>query len=141
MMMLYPEIKDSAEFKILHDRSKHLAWDVVIRAIELGNNIILDWGFWSRISRDEAREKLSAAGAIVKLYYLCCSDELMTQRVKERNKQLHDAHPFKIDEHTLAEFRQRFDPLGPDEDHIVIDSDQPPELLAKLMSTRSLGED
>lgn len=120
MMTLYPEIKDSAQFRILHDRSKQLAWEVVIRAVELGNNIILDWGFWSRASRDEAREKLSQVGAITELYYLSCSDELMRQRVNERNKLLPDAHPFKVDEKALEEFRQRFDPLGSDESHTII---------------------
>jgi predicted kinase len=122
MMRLYPEIKDGKEFALFYERSKSLMWEVLLHAVELRNNVILDWGFWSRLSRDEARERLLMAGAEVELHYLFCSDKVMKQRVMERNRSFPVTHAFYMSEATLNEFRQRLEPLGNDEQYTIINS-------------------
>ena len=122
MMALYSEINDGKGFAEFHDRSKSLMWEVILQALALKNNVILDWGFWGRASRNEAREKLSAAGAEVKLYFIHCSDKVMKQRVMERNKSFPETHAFYMSEATLDEFRQRVDPLGDDEKYTIIET-------------------
>jgi predicted kinase len=85
-------------------------------------DVILDFGFWSRVSRDEARSKAQAAGAKVKLYLISCAEETMRQRVLECSAEL-PAGALAIDEHAIQLFKARFEPLGEDESYIIVRSD------------------
>ena len=45
-----------------------------------GVDVILDFGFWTRHSRDEARALARAAGAEAKLYVVVCADDVAKAR-------------------------------------------------------------
>src|SRR5688500_14717118 len=38
-------------------------WEIAARVLSLGVNVILDWGFWSRVERDDYRARAKALGA------------------------------------------------------------------------------
>lgn len=83
-------------------------------------DVILDFGFWSRQSRDEARRLTNAAGATAVLYQLHCSDEVAFERCMRRNR---DADAvFFFDPSAYDYLKVRFEPLGSDEDFISVET-------------------
>lgn len=90
------------------------------RCVELGLDVVLDSGFWDRKGRDETRAKAAALGAECRLYYLSVPDEIAWARIEQRNKDLQanwfiDRNAFEV----LKKLRG-FDPIGPDEPHILV---------------------
>ncbi len=86
------------------------------RCLELGLDVVLDFGFWSRSERDRTRALIALLGGECRLYRLTCPDEIARQRIEGRNKDL-DASLF-IAPATYDALKARFEPLGPDEGSI-----------------------
>jgi predicted kinase/predicted N-acetyltransferase YhbS len=91
-------------------------WPRVIRS---GVDVILDFGFWARAGRDEARGMAASLGAEFRLYSVTCNDETARARCIRRN----DIESYSIDDSTFDLLRAKFEPLGGDEVSIVIESD------------------
>ena len=53
-----------------------------------GTNVILDWGFWTRAMRQEAREGL--AGAACEWYYIDIPDDRWEENIRRRNAHAND---------------------------------------------------
>jgi predicted kinase len=83
------------------------------RCLELGLNVVLDFGFWSRPERDRTRALIAQLGGECRLYRLTCPDEIARQRIEGRNEDL-DASLF-IAPAAYDALKARFEPLGPDE--------------------------
>lgn len=94
-----------------------------------GVDVILDFGFWTRHSRDEARALARAAGAQAKLYVVVCADDVAKARCLCRN--VEEGRSFLIDEPAFAALRVKFEPVQPDEAFELVDTtgwpDQPPQ--------------
>jgi predicted kinase len=88
------------------------------RCLELGVNVVLDSGFWSRSERDRTRARIAQLGGEYRLYRLTCPDEVARERIAGRNEKL-DASLF-IAPATYDALKARFEPLGPDERSIDI---------------------
>ncbi len=84
-----------------------------VDALRLGLDVILDFGFWSRESRDKARAVIAENGALHRLYFLDCPESLQRERCRMRNHDLQGS--LIIDDNTFEIFRTRFEPLGADE--------------------------
>jgi predicted kinase len=83
------------------------------RVLACGTDVILDFGFWTRARRDEARTRAAAVGATTRLYRLECSDAIARARVRARNQNLDGS--LVIAENTYDVLRERFQPLEADE--------------------------
>ncbi len=57
-----------------------LICDIAERLLELDRDVILDLGFWTRASRDEAWARARAGGADVRLCHVECPEKVMKQR-------------------------------------------------------------
>lgn len=114
MVALYGTDPPADHFHESYERITELMWDLALRLLGLGLDVILDFGFWSRASRDDARARARAVGASYELYFLDCPEEVMRRRVLERTAQLPPGTLF-IDEAAFELFKARFEPLGPDE--------------------------
>lgn len=98
----------------LHDEVERIMWDVAKRALELGTNVILDFGLWAREERDDFRRRARDLGAGYKLHYMdVCEDELI-HRLHQRNR---EAPPgaFLIPDSLLRSFISAFEPPTEDE--------------------------
>lgn len=118
------------QFDDLSARIDELIWQCASRALELGCDVVLDYGFWSRASRDRARARVEALGAQVVMYRVRCPEDEMERRVSDRTR---DVPPDSlwIDRAAFEAFKKRFEPLEPDEQRIEIDgSTEPPGRLA-----------
>jgi len=54
------------------------------RLLALGTSVILEWGFWSRVERDELRELGRSVGAAVELHFLDVPYDELVRRVVDR---------------------------------------------------------
>src|SRR5258708_24663778 len=51
-------------------RLEHQLWDLSQDLLAHGQSVILEWGHWARVERDEKRLRARALGAGVELHYL-----------------------------------------------------------------------
>ena len=65
-----------------------LMWDVAARALRLGVDVILDFGFWGREERAGFRERAAALGARTDVKFLDVPRDELIRRVVERNAAL-----------------------------------------------------
>jgi predicted kinase len=57
-------------------------WDVGLKILAVGSNVLLDWNFWSRERRSEARERAAAAGVGLQLHWLDVPVEVAAERAR-----------------------------------------------------------
>lgn len=86
-----------------------LLWDVAMDVAEAGSSVILDWNFWSRERRAEAKRRASTAGFPIQLHWLDVPLEVAIARAAHRSAQAHPrTHP--IDEAGVRHFSTIFEP-------------------------------
>jgi predicted kinase len=107
-------------FAALYSRIDDLIWRQAVRVLQLGCDVILDHGFWSRESRDRARARVASIGAGAVLYLVACPEAEGERRVSERSRDV-PRDSLWIDQAAVELFRKRFEPLEPDEKHVEID--------------------
>lgn len=122
MVKLYGHNPEEQKFSDYYNRISDLIWNLTIQLLGLNQDVILDFGFWSRKSRDEARYKAKGANAQVKLYYVTCSEEVMRNRVAKRNNNL-SSDSLLIDENAFEIFKQSYEALEDDENYILIETE------------------
>ena len=76
---------DQAELDRLRAPVEAVQWEVAARALALGVNVILDWGFWAREERREYRARAEALGAYVEVHFLEVKREELWTRLSKRN--------------------------------------------------------
>jgi predicted kinase len=59
-------------------------WALAQRLLSLGTSVILEWGFWARVERDELREVARSLGVGVELRFLDVPFDELVRRVVER---------------------------------------------------------
>jgi predicted kinase len=124
MVRLHGTNPPADRFPEQEERVAELIWDMAALFLKRGHDVIMDMGFWNRAHRDYAREFARENKAEVKLYALTCREDTMRRRVLERTRTLPDRALF-IDENAFELFKDRFEPLGSDEEHIAIDTSVP----------------
>ncbi len=80
-------------FSTGHDEPKRavleaLMWDVAARALRLGVDVILDFGFWGRDERAGFRERAAALGARTEVKFLDVARDELIRRLAIRNAAL-----------------------------------------------------
>lgn len=84
------------------------------RLTQLGVDVVLDWGFWSRADRDGARARVVASGARAALYFLDVPDDVTLRGLKGRNERL-PTDAYEIPPEMFSIFAAKFEPPGEDE--------------------------
>jgi predicted kinase len=118
MTRLYGDNPPVEHFADFYRRIYELTEEVWCRCLELGLDVVLDFGFWNRQERDDTRAKISTLGAQLRLYRLSCSEDEAWQRIVRRNADLQGS--LVIDRNAFEGFKERFEPLDPDEARIEI---------------------
>jgi predicted kinase len=120
MTRLYGEDPDveRAEFEDMRRRVHVLMEPVWSRCLQLGLDVVLDLGLWSRQERDVLRAKIAALGVSARLYRVSCSDSVAWQRLEKRNTEL--SGDFLIVRNTYDGLRSGFEPLEDEEERIEI---------------------
>ncbi|MGI6665649.1 MAG: AAA family ATPase [Christensenellaceae bacterium] len=76
---------ENIQHSLYHDRIEAIMWDVAVRMIALGVDVILDFGFWSKVERDMFRAKAKKIGASAAFHYMDVSIETLLHRLEKRN--------------------------------------------------------
>lgn len=122
IISLYGRNPPVEEFEDYYGRASDLIWEVAARVLALGHDVIMDFGFWSRASRDQARQRVCDVGAEAVLYCVTCADDVMRSRVLTRTAEMPEGTLY-IDESAIASFRTQFEPLEADEAYKLVRTD------------------
>jgi predicted kinase len=110
-----PPVEHFAEF---YQRVCEQIGEVWPRCLELGLDVVLDFGCWTRRDRDVLRARVVAVGAQARLYRVTCSEEESWRRIEKRNGDLKGS--LFIAKNTFEVLKSRFEPLGSDEECIEV---------------------
>ena len=91
-----------------------IQWQVAARALELGFNVILDFGVWSRREREDFRARAASLGARTEVRFLDVARSELVARLALRNAALPPGS-FRVDESQLDEFFGLFEAPDPEE--------------------------
>lgn len=105
---------DFATHNARHAAIESLLWETAARALVLGVDVILDFGFWTRSERDDLRAKAHDLGAGFRIHFADVSEAELLARIRGRNAQLPPG-TFHIPEIRLKEWTGLFEPPSPDE--------------------------
>jgi predicted kinase len=71
-------------------------WHLAQEILRLGLKVVLDFGLWARIERDEMRSVARDLGVGVELHYLEVPTDELWRRIQARNSQPHwDSYPIR----------------------------------------------
>ena len=96
-----------------HSLIESLQWQVAERALALGNNVILDFGFWAREEREDFRSRAKHLGAGSEVHFLDVPSDELLRRLAIRNAQ--PGLAFRIPEEMLRSWIELFQKPDPDE--------------------------
>jgi predicted kinase len=102
---------------------EELIWHEATRELHAGTDVILDMGFWTRDSRDEARIRVLSAGAIARFYDVSCPRQLMRARALKRSERP-SIDSLWIDGAAFDKLIAEFEPMREDEEFVQIDGTQ-----------------
>jgi predicted kinase len=105
---LYPDLSTSeAEHGPFRKRLEPLQWMTAVRVLELGCNVVLDWGLWAREERDFYRTGNREIGARVVLCLIDPTIDELWNRLSRRNAD-RPAGVFEIPKPALLRWSEAF---------------------------------
>jgi predicted kinase len=75
-----------AEHDARHQTIEQLMWDVAKHVLALGGDVVLDFGCWARVERDDYRIRAKEVGANFQLHYLDVPYPELYRRLEIRNR-------------------------------------------------------
>ena len=96
-----------------HDR-RHTAIEEIMRnlareLLNCGCDVILDFGFWAKVERDELRELAHSLGADFRIHYMACEVDELWRRIEKRNRMSDELSVFRIDRADLDKWSKFFE--------------------------------
>ena len=91
-------------------------WDVAKHVLGLGGDVVLDFGCWARVERDDYRNRAKELGADFKLHYMDVPYAELYRRLEIRNRTSVEG-VFVIPETEMDKYIPLFQP--PTEDELV----------------------
>ncbi len=111
---LFGQDAHEPEHDARHNLIEALLWNIASRALELGTNVILDFGFWAREEREDYRSRAQQLGASSEVHFLDISADELLQRLAVRNSQPSETS-FYISEAMMKPWISFFQRPTPDE--------------------------
>ena len=84
---LFGQDANEPEHNARHSFIEAMLWKLASRALELGTNVILDYGFWAREEREDYRLRAKRLGASSEVHFLDVPEEELLRRLAARNSQ------------------------------------------------------
>ena len=82
---LFGQDAEEPEHDARHSLIEAILWNIASRALELGTNVILDYGFWAREEREDYRLRAKQLGASSEVHYLDVPEDELLRRLEKRN--------------------------------------------------------
>jgi predicted kinase len=100
-----------------------------LRALELGNNVVIDYGLWSRDERSALRQAAVDLGSTVELRYFALTSAEQRRRRDQRQAEAPDT-TWPVSDYELAEWAAKFEIPTPGELDGSEPIDDPPARFA-----------
>jgi predicted kinase len=84
---LFGQDAEEPEHDARHSLIEAMLWNIASRALELGTNVILDFGFWAREEREDFRSRAKSLGASSEVHFLDVPEDELMRRLDERNSE------------------------------------------------------
>jgi len=81
----YGQDAEHPEHTVRHSLIEERLWEIGRRVLELGSDVILDYGLWAREEREDYRQRAKQLGAACRVHYLDVQDDELIRRLRERN--------------------------------------------------------
>ena len=111
---LFGQDATEPEHDTRHGLIEAMLWNIASRALILGTNVILDFGFWARQEREDYRWRAKQLGASSEVHFLDVSEGELMRRLAIRNSQP-SQEAFHIPEETMKPWIEFFQRPTPDE--------------------------
>ena len=111
---LFGQDAEEPEHDTRHNLIEAMLWNIAGRALELGTNVILDYGFWAREEREDYRLRAKQLGAGSEVHFLDVPEDELLRRLKKRNS-LPSQESFLISEKAMKPWIAFFQKPTPDE--------------------------
>jgi predicted kinase len=82
---LFGQDAEAPEHDARHSLIEAMLWTIAHRALQLGVNVILDYGLWAREEREEYRLRAKQLGASSEVHYLDVPKDELLRRLEKRN--------------------------------------------------------
>jgi predicted kinase len=84
-LRLFGQDAEEPEHNARHGLIEALLWEVASRALALGTDVILDFGFWAREEREDYRLRAKQLGASSEVHFLDVPGDELLRRLVRRN--------------------------------------------------------
>lgn len=111
---LFGQDANEPEHDARHSFIEAMLWDIASRALALGTNVILDYGFWAREEREDYRLRAKRLGVSSEIHYLDVPEEELLRRLAVRNAQP-SQETFHISEESMRPWIAFFQKPSPEE--------------------------
>ena len=107
------------------ERTQNYLFNKSLELIEVGINVILDWGFWMKEERDYAREFYNSRNIDCEFHYIDISNETWQARLKKRNSEIlaRETSAYYVDDNLAAKFASMFEVPSKDEIDVIYQGD------------------
>ncbi|HIY96988.1 MAG TPA: ATP-binding protein [Candidatus Borkfalkia excrementigallinarum] len=102
------DINDSEHDK-RHTKIEELMWEVAVKVLKAGCDVILDFGFWTKSERDEFRQKARSFGADSKIHYMDTPNDVIRKRLEARNQSAGENAVFYVGRKEFDEWSNLFE--------------------------------
>lgn len=116
MLTLFPD-GAGEHHDVLAQRARQYHFSLSLELIRCGADVILDWGFWTRQWRNEARAFYAGHGISCALHYVDAPPGVWQQHIEARNQSVlaGQTGAYYVDDGLLAKLESRFDEPTDDE--------------------------
>ena len=111
---LFGQDAEEPEHDARHTLIEIMLWNIASRALVLGTNVILDFGFWAREESEDFRLRAKQLGASSEVHFLDVPENELMRRLAVRNSQL-SQESFQIPEDMMKPWITFFQRPTPDE--------------------------
>jgi len=104
-------LREVADHDVVYPPVKQYLFELSLEILREGVDIVLDWGFWTREMRQEAREFYRAHGVATEMHYLPVDEATLARHIAARNREVADGRMdvYAIDEGLLEKCRRMFE--------------------------------
>ena len=102
------------------ERTEKYLLNKSLELIENNINVVLDWGFWTKLERLAVKEFYESRGIEYELHYIDVSEETWQYRLNKRNNAVlaEETSAYYVDDNLAAKFASIFE--IPDKDEISV---------------------
>lgn len=113
-LSLFGQDAEEPEHDARHSLIEALHWELASRALVLGTNVILDFGFWAREEREDYRSRAQLLGASSEVHFLDVPGDELLRRLARRNSEV-SLTAFKISQEMMEPWIAFFQKPTPEE--------------------------